>query len=63
MQEFEIKQQTEAYNWVQSADGMSGVPSDAFDTIKNNAVSEWPDNYEMQKFEINQQCEAYSRLH
>ena len=63
MQEFVIKQQTEAYNWVMSASSATGVPQGVFEQIKAKATDEFPNDYNMQKFVINQQVKAYTNLH
>jgi TPR repeat protein len=63
MQEFAIKEQAEAYNYVATTSSATGVPQDVFENIKAKAASDWPDNYEMQKFQINQQVKAYTDLH
>ena len=39
------------------------MPGDVFSDIKQKAMEEWPNDYNMQEFRINQQCEAYSNLH
>jgi ankyrin repeat protein len=63
MQEFVIKQQTEAYDWLVTASSATGVPQEVFEKIKTKAADEFPDNFEMQKFVINQQVKAYTNLH
>lgn len=63
MQQFVIKQQTEAYNWVASATSAVGIPSDVYAKIKAKAADEFPGDYNMQKFVINQQVKAYTELH
>jgi tetratricopeptide (TPR) repeat protein len=63
MQRYEIKKQTDAYNWVVTALSATGVPQAVFDQIKIKAANEWPDDYEMQKYEINKQVKAYTELH
>jgi hypothetical protein len=63
MQEFVIKQQTEAYNWVVNASSATGVPQRIFEQIKTKAAEEFADDFNMQKFVINQQVKAYTDLH
>jgi len=63
MQRYEIKKQTDAYNWVVAALSATGVPQAVFDQIKIKAADEWADDYEMQKYEINKQVKAYTELH
>ena len=63
MQEYEIKQQTEAYNWLAENPSYSGVPQDVYDQIKSDAATKWGIEYDMQEYEIKQQADAYLRLH
>jgi hypothetical protein len=63
MQEYEIKQQTEAYNWLAENPSYSGVAQDVYNQIKSDAATKWGVQYDMQEYEIKQQAEAYLRLH
>jgi hypothetical protein len=62
-QEFVIKEQTEAYNWLASTISADGVPQDVFLQIKAKAADDYPNDYVTQKFEINEQVKAYTDLH
>jgi hypothetical protein len=63
MQEYTIKEQTDAYNWLAANGSYAGVPQDIFNQIKSDAIDKWSDDYEMQEYEIKQQADAYVRLH
>jgi ankyrin repeat protein len=63
MQEYTIKEQTDAYNWLVANASYVGVPQDVFNQIKSDAIEKWSDDYEMQEYEIKQQADAYVRLH
>jgi len=63
MQEYTIKEQTDAYNWLAANGSYAGVPQDVFSQIKSDAIDKWSDDYEMQEYEIKQQADAYVRLH
>jgi hypothetical protein len=63
MQEYTIKEQTDAYNWLVANGSYAGVPQDVYDQIKSDAIDKWSDDYEMQEYEIKQQADAYVRLH
>jgi hypothetical protein len=63
MQAYTIKNQTSAYQTLQTMASVSGVPSTVLETVKSNAASEWPDDYEMQVYTINNQIAAYRSLH
>jgi len=63
MQEYEIRNQTEAYRSAKTKTSATGVPSEVFQEIKQKAIEKWPKDYEMQEYEIRNQTEAYRKLH
>jgi hypothetical protein len=41
----------------------NGVPASVYKQIYDDAVADWPSNYEMQQFRIDEQIAAYRKLH
>src|SRR3989304_230987 len=39
---------------------LAGIPPEVYKTIKNKAIREWPNDWNMQKFVIKQQIEGYN---
>ena len=56
MQEYTIKEQTDAYNWLAANGSYAGVPQDIFNQIKSDAIDKWSDDYEMQEYQAAGRC-------
>ncbi len=61
MQEFKIRQQTEAY-WNVKSMTAPDLPQSVFSQIRSNAESRYPSDYEMQEFKIKEQARAYKTV-
>ena len=64
MQEFRIRQQTEA--WQKLSDmrqGVDGIPPATLKTLFDEALKKWGGDYDMILFSIKEQITAYKKLH